>query len=150
MGPNFHLSRSSQQRCSVGKGVLRNSVKFKGKHLCQSLFFNKVAGLEAFNFIKKETLTQVFCCELCEISKSTFFTEHLWATASGYQRSSLEHCSLWWLSLFNSSPNAFASRIRFLFSSDKPYFIKLICLKWRTKWFNLILTKIPALKPTLG
>ena len=26
------------------KGVLRNFAKFAGKHLCQSLFFNKVAG----------------------------------------------------------------------------------------------------------
>ena len=30
------------QRCSVRKIVLRNFVKFAGKHLCQSLFFNKV------------------------------------------------------------------------------------------------------------
>ena len=35
-----------------------------------SLFFN--------NFIKKETLVQVFSCEFCETSKNTFFfTEHL-------------------------------------------------------------------------
>ena len=27
------------------KGVLENFAKFTGKHLCQSLFFNKVAGL---------------------------------------------------------------------------------------------------------
>ena len=27
------------------KGVLRNFAKLTGKHLCQSLFFNKVAGL---------------------------------------------------------------------------------------------------------
>ena len=27
------------------KGILRNSAKFTGKHLCQSLFFNRVAGL---------------------------------------------------------------------------------------------------------
>ena len=27
------------------KGVLKNFVKFTGKHLCQSLFFNKVAGV---------------------------------------------------------------------------------------------------------
>ena len=27
------------------KGVLRIFVKFTGKHLCQSLFFNKVEGL---------------------------------------------------------------------------------------------------------
>ena len=26
------------------KGVLRNFTKFTGKHLCQSLFFNKAAG----------------------------------------------------------------------------------------------------------
>ena len=26
------------------KGVLRNFLKFTGKHLCESLFFNKVAG----------------------------------------------------------------------------------------------------------
>ena len=27
------------------EGVLRNFTKFTEKHLCQSLFFNKVAGL---------------------------------------------------------------------------------------------------------
>ena len=30
------------------KGVLRNFTKFTGKHLCYSLFFNKVAGLTAW------------------------------------------------------------------------------------------------------
>ena len=34
------------------------------------------------NFIKIETLAQVFSCEFCEISKKIFFTEHLRATAS--------------------------------------------------------------------
>ena len=43
--------------------------------LCKKVF------LEC-NFIKKETLAQVFSCEFCEISKNTFFTEHVWATAS--------------------------------------------------------------------
>ena len=38
-------ARSSQWRCSVQKGVLKNFAKFAGKHLCQSAFFNKVAGL---------------------------------------------------------------------------------------------------------
>ena len=36
----------------------------------------------ACNFIKKETLAQVFSCEFGEISKNAFFTEHFWATAS--------------------------------------------------------------------
>ena len=30
--------------------------------------------LQAFNFIKKETLAQVFSCEFWKISKNTFFT----------------------------------------------------------------------------
>ena len=37
--------RSSHRRCSIEKGALRNFAKFTGKRLCQSLFFNKVAGL---------------------------------------------------------------------------------------------------------
>ena len=59
--------------------VLKNFVKFTGKHLCQSPFFNKVAGgaTEACNFIKKETLAQVLFCEFLEISKNTFFIEYL-------------------------------------------------------------------------
>ena len=78
------FNRSSHQRCSVKKGALRKFTKFTGKNLCQCLFFNKVAGLSprACNFIKKETLSQVFSCEFYEISKNTFFTEHLLVTAS--------------------------------------------------------------------
>ena len=51
---NFFLIRSSHQRYSMKKGVLRNFTKFTGKHLFQSLFFNKAADLrpEACNFIK--------------------------------------------------------------------------------------------------
>ena len=32
---------------------------------------------------EKDTLTQVFYCEFCEISKNTFLTHHLETTASG-------------------------------------------------------------------
>ena len=39
--------RSSHQRCSETKVVLRNFAKLTGKHLCQSLFFNKVADRPA-------------------------------------------------------------------------------------------------------
>ena len=67
------IYRSSHRRCSIKKGFLRNFSKFIGKHLC---------GPEPCNFIKKETLAQVFSCEFCEISKNTFFTEHLRATTS--------------------------------------------------------------------
>ena len=64
------------------KFVLRNFTKFSGKPLCQRLFFNKVAGLRPSNLFEKEPLAQLFTCEIREISKNTFFTEHLWSTAS--------------------------------------------------------------------
>ena len=63
-------SRSSHQRCSVKKVVLRNFAKFTRKHLCQSLSFNKVAGLKP-----RASL-------FSEISKNAFSTEHLRAIAS--------------------------------------------------------------------
>ena len=104
--PNYLTSsKSSRPEVFCEKCVLRNFAKFTGKHLCRSLFFNKVARLTpldncfstfyllhicqnvfhlilwqleilnggACNFIKKETLAQVFCCEFCKISKNTFF-----------------------------------------------------------------------------
>ena len=67
------LYRSSHQNCSVEIGVLKNFPKFTGKHLRQSLFFNKVARAYACNFIKKETLAQLFSCEFCGIFKNTYF-----------------------------------------------------------------------------
>ena len=38
------MVKSSRPDVFCEKGVLRNLAKFTGKHLCQSLFFNKVAG----------------------------------------------------------------------------------------------------------
>ena len=40
----FIFSKSRNRKCSVRKYILRNFAKFTGKHLCQSLFFHKVAG----------------------------------------------------------------------------------------------------------
>ena len=76
------LFRSSRSEVFCKKGVLINSAKFTGKYLCQKL---KKLRSEAFNFIKKESLTQVLSCEFCRISKNTFFTEHLrWLLLSHY------------------------------------------------------------------
>ena len=50
------LCRSSPQRRSINKGVLKYFAKFTGKHLCQCLFFNKVAGL----YQKRDSCTGVF------------------------------------------------------------------------------------------
>ena len=63
LGPCHLQKQPPEMFCE--KVVPRNFTKFTGKHLCQSLFFNKVA--------KKETLAQVISCEFCEISKNTLF-----------------------------------------------------------------------------
>ena len=38
--------------CPTKKGFLKNFAKFPGKHLCQSLFFNRVAGLRLATLLK--------------------------------------------------------------------------------------------------
>ena len=53
--------RSSHRRCSVRKGVLRNFAKFTGKHLCQSLFFNKTPFFTSL-FFYRTPLGGCFCC----------------------------------------------------------------------------------------
>ena len=45
--------RSSRPEVFYEKGVLRNFARFTGNHLCQSLFFNKVAGLILATLLKK-------------------------------------------------------------------------------------------------
>ena len=76
------------RRCSVKKSVLINFAKFTGKYLRQSLFFNKAADWAlklfwnrnygaTFNFIKEETLAQVFSCEFGIIFKNTSFLGNL-------------------------------------------------------------------------
>ena len=61
--------KSNHWGCSVKKALLRNFAKLTGKHLYQSLFFNKATGLRP---------AEVFSYEFCEIPKNSFFTEHLW------------------------------------------------------------------------
>ena len=52
------------------------------KACARDSFYNKIAGLRPATLLKKESLAQAFSCKFWEISKYTFFTEHLPATAS--------------------------------------------------------------------
>ena len=56
------------------KVVLENFAVFTGKQL--GFLFNKVASLQAHNFLKKEIPT-VVSCGYCEIFKTTYFEKHL-------------------------------------------------------------------------
>ena len=37
-------NNNGKKQSHVKKGILKNFTKFSGKHLCKSIFFNKVAG----------------------------------------------------------------------------------------------------------
>ena len=71
----FHFSyysRSSHRKCSIRKCVLRNFIKFRGKHLCQSLFFNKVAGLRSATLLKKRLWHRCFPVNFAKFLKTPF------------------------------------------------------------------------------
>ena len=55
---SLNISKNPHRRYSVKKGVLRNFAKFTGKHLHQSLFFNKATDPRPATLLKKESLTQ--------------------------------------------------------------------------------------------
>ena len=57
---NRDKSDAAVCRCSVKKVFLNIFTKFTKKHLCQSLFFNKVAGLRPATLLRKDTGTSVF------------------------------------------------------------------------------------------
>ena len=54
------ISGSRHRGCFVRKDVLRSFPKITGKHLCQSLFFNKVAGLRPATLLKKRCFPESF------------------------------------------------------------------------------------------
>ena len=75
-----YMCRSSCQDVFCKKSVLKNFTKFTGKHLCQSLFFNKVAGLrpETCNFIEKIIWHKIFPENFAKFPRTPFLTQHLW------------------------------------------------------------------------
>ena len=82
--------RSSQWRCSVKKGVLKNSANFKGNHLCWS-FFSKVAANQAYNFTKIIPQHRCFPVKFAKNFKNTYFEEHLPTDASINKRQRESH-----------------------------------------------------------
>ena len=52
--------RRSRPELFCKNGVLRNFAKFTGKHLCQSFFFNKTAGLRPATLLKKRLWHRCF------------------------------------------------------------------------------------------
>ena len=61
------------------KYVFGKFAKFTGKHLCQSLFFNKVADLRPATLLKKRLWHRCFPVNFAKYLRTPFLTEHLWS-----------------------------------------------------------------------
>ena len=66
------LHRSSRPELFCKKGILRNFPKFSGKHLCQGLFFNKVAGLRPGTLLKKRLWHRCFAVNFAKFLRIPF------------------------------------------------------------------------------
>ena len=68
--------RSSHPEVFCKKGVLRNFAKLIGKYLCQSFFFNKVAGLGPATLLKKRLWHRCFPVNFAKFLRTPFLTEY--------------------------------------------------------------------------
>ena len=77
-------------------GVLKNLTMFTGKHLCWSLFFNKVADHNHATLLKNRLQHRCFFCDYCDLFKNSFCIEHLkwlFLAVGGRRGADLHHSS---------------------------------------------------------
>ena len=78
------MDRSSCPEVFCEKSVLKNFAKFTGKHLRQSLFFNKVTGLRPATLLKKILWHRCFPVNFAKFLRTLFLTEQLrWPLLNG-------------------------------------------------------------------
>ena len=95
----YTLFRSNRPDVLCKKGVLKIFAKFTRKHLCWSVFSNKVAGLRPITLLQKEIPTQVFPCEFCKMFRNTFLYRTHPVAASVYSTAALQ----WLRKMFRKS-----------------------------------------------
>ena len=72
---DYSCFRISRPEVFCKKDVLRNFAKFTGKHLCQSLCFNKVRPA---TLLKMRLWNRCFPVNFAKFLRTHFFIEHLW------------------------------------------------------------------------
>ena len=72
----FKEHRNGRPKIPCKKGVLRNFTKFTWKHLCQSLYFNEVAGLSPATLLIKRLWHRCFPVKFAKFLRTSFLTEH--------------------------------------------------------------------------
>ena len=73
--------KSSNRRCSMKIGILKNLVKLTGKRLCWSLFLIKLQDFSPTILLKRDSSTGVFLWNFRK-KKKNLFEEHLRMTIS--------------------------------------------------------------------
>ena len=91
--------KSSNQRCSLGKGVLRNFPKFTRKHLCLSPFLNTFTGLRPAALFKKRLWHRCFPVNFVKFLRTPFLQntsgqllQHLTQTKPFHHFLSIDGC----------------------------------------------------------
>ena len=67
------ISKQSPSRCSMKIGVPKNFINYIGKHLYQSLFSNKVAGLRSATLLKKSPWHRCFPVNFGKFLRTPFY-----------------------------------------------------------------------------
>ena len=127
--------RSSRPEMFCKKGVFRNFAKFTGKHMCQTFFFNKLAGVnddtnrffgECFSPINYQllpTLVDKFIRRTISMSKNLMNSSSLLESSESILKSTFgeSHFSkqlfrecFQLLTCLHSSPNLFHTKVRSL------------------------------------
>ena len=103
------------------KGVPKNLAKFAGKHLCQGLFLNKVAGLRRYEktLLKKRLWHRCFHVNFTKLLRTPFY-ETPPVVDSGFSREFAKCLRTAILQNINERPFLFAHNIRlaFLYSTS--------------------------------
>ena len=66
------LFKQQKQPPEAEKDVLEKFARFIGKHLCSSLFFNKVVGLRPVTLLKKKLQHRCFPMNFAKFLKAPF------------------------------------------------------------------------------
>ena len=72
----LEISQNSQESpCARVSFIIK--LQTSGKHLCRSLFFNKVSGLRSATLLKKRPWHRGFPMNFAQFLRTPFVTEHL-------------------------------------------------------------------------
>ena len=81
---SFEQPDAAVRRCFSKSMFLKISQYLKKKHLCWSLFFNKVVEL-ACNFIKKRLRHRCVPVNIAKFLGTAIFIEHLWCSIQHFR-----------------------------------------------------------------